>query len=198
MQIRMIICSRQTRRGGLGVPQLLPGISKPMVWLCWGFAQIWRRFFRCFFLAFIFQRDGNLHTGFWYNFCADFGALICAQIFLRRFCAQILRRFSLRRFLVLNTDFCADFPHIFLWSSGVLKIGVPESRKNAHKICGKICGVPTACPEEGSPLHLCCLEKTASHTIAARRKKSRGACECPSKHLGAQRPAFICSRIFQK
>ena len=24
----------------------------------WGFAQIWRRFFRCFFLALIFQRDG--------------------------------------------------------------------------------------------------------------------------------------------
>ena len=151
---------------------------------CWGFAQTWRRFFRCFFLAFIFQRDGICTPVF------DKFALIVVRRFmrrfLRRFIAQISVRRFLRRFLVLNqcadvsADFCADFPQIFLRSFGTLKIGVSESRKNAHKICGKICGIPTACPGEGSPLHLCCLEKTASHTIAARRKQSRGACECPS------------------
>ena len=30
----------------------------------------------------------NLHTGPWYDFCADFGVLIFAQIFAQIFCAD--------------------------------------------------------------------------------------------------------------
>ena len=136
--------------------------------------------FSVIFSGFHLPERQNLHTNFWYNFCADFGALIYAQIFAQIFCADFRAQIFAQIFGAQCADFSADFPQIFLRSFGALKIGVPESRKNAHKICGKICGVPTACPGDGSPLHLCCLEKGASHTIAARRKQSRGPCECPS------------------
>ena len=69
----------------------------------WGFAQIWRRFFLCFFLAFIFQREVQeiITPTCGTVYCADFGALIYAQIFAQIFCADFVRRF-LRRFFVRN------------------------------------------------------------------------------------------------
>ena len=78
-------------------------------------------------LASIFQRK-NVQTGFYADFgcadsCADFGAQIFAQILGAQTFAQIFRRFT-----------------------GARKIGVPESRKNVQRICGKICGVPMALP----------------------------------------------------
>ena len=71
--------------------------------------------------------------------------------FLHRFCAQTL----VRRFLCADCCVqifgvqCADFPQIFLRRFGASEIGVPESRKIAHKISRKICCVPTACPGRG-------------------------------------------------
>ena len=50
-------------------------------------------------------------------------------------------------------------------------------------------GVPTACPGRGP--------YSISHMIAPRSKQSRRTCERPSWHVGAARPAFICSKIFQ-
>ena len=114
----------------------------------WGFAQIWRTFF-CFLLAFIFQGEEIITPIFGTVFCADFGALIYEQIFARIFCADFVCRF-LRRFFVCNVQILAQilaqiFAQTFLRRSGASEIGVPESRKNARKICGKT----RACPERG-------------------------------------------------
>ena len=65
-----------------------------------------------------------------------FGAQIFAPIFAQIF-AQILAQIF------------ADFPQMFLRHFGALKIGVPESCKNALKISRKICGVPMALPGGG-------------------------------------------------
>ena len=85
--------------------------------------QIRKRKKKAFFLRYpliclnphLFYPHWRLDTGFWYNFCADFGAQIYAQIFCAYFCAQIfaqifgahclMRRFF-RRFL---RRFSADF-----------------------------------------------------------------------------------------
>ena len=80
----------------------------------WGFAQIWRRFLRCFLLAFIFQRDGIFTPVFDTIFALIVVCRFMRRV-LRRFIAQISVRRFLRRFLVLNqcadvfTEFCADF-----------------------------------------------------------------------------------------
>ena len=123
-----------------------------------GFCTNLAQFFLCFVLAFIFQRDGIFTPVIGTIF-----ALILVRWFmrnfLRRFFAQIfMRRFScadfwcaMRRFFAY---FRADFPQIFLRGFGALKIGVPESRKNADKICRKSAasqrpvpgGVPTPSP----------------------------------------------------
>ena len=60
------------------------------------------------FSGFHLPERQNLHTGSWYNFCADFGALIYVQIFAHIFFA----------------DFCAQniaqiFLLLFLWGFGV-------------------------------------------------------------------------------
>ena len=61
------------------------------------------------------------------GFCADFWcADVCTHVWCLDFCAC----------------FCADFPQISLRCLGTWKIGVPASRKNAKKICGKIRGIP--------------------------------------------------------
>ena len=49
----------------------------------------------------------------------------------------------------------------------------------------------------GSPLHVLSLQQTACHTIAARPMHPRRACERPLWHLGATRPAFVCSNILK-
>ena len=101
--------------------------------------------FFCVFSAFTLQGEEIITPIFGTVFCADFGALIYAQIFAQIFCADFLRRF-LRRFFVRGAQILAQ---IFLRRFGASKIGVPESRKNARKICGKICCVPRACPRTG-------------------------------------------------
>ena len=165
----------------------------------WGFAQIWRRFFLRLLLTYIFQKDKKTITLILGTvFYADFGAQIFAQIFCADFVRRFLRRFFVRDAQIIVQIFAQIFHRFFLRRSGASKIGVPESRKNARKICGKICCVPRACPGKGPLLHFCCLERTACHTTAARHKQLRRACECPSWHLRAQRPAFVCSKIFQK
>ena len=68
----------------------------------WGFAQVWRRCFLCFFLASIFQTNRMFKP----VFCADFGAQIFAPIFGAQIFAPILRRFLVHRFL---RPFCAHF-----------------------------------------------------------------------------------------
>ena len=161
----------------------------------WGFAQVWRRFDLSFFFCLPSSRKRNVQTGFMRRFL------------VRRFLRPFLRRFLVCRFLVCRflcrflvrrfcTDFRADFPQIFLrrFNFGISKKGVPESRKNAQKICG----VPMALPGRGTPFHLCFIELTACHTIAARPTHSRRACERPPWHLWAERDAWICSKIFQK
>ena len=125
--------------------------------------------------------------------CADFCAHFCADFWSADF-AQIMQILGAQIFAA----FRADFPQIFVRRFGVLKIGVPESRKNAQKICGKNLWRPMALPGRGSPFHLCFLEQTASHTIAARPTYSRRACDRPPSHLWAERHAWICSKIFRK
>ena len=103
----------------------------------------------CVFLAFVFQRVGIFTPVLWYDFCADFGALIFAQIFCADFCAQIFAQIFGAQCADSSADFCADFPQIYLQGFGASQMGVPESRKNAHKICRIIRGVPTACAGRG-------------------------------------------------
>ena len=74
------------------------------------------------------------------------------------------------------------------------KIGVPESRQKSARKNRR----PNGLSREDSLLHLRCLVNAACHTMAARPKHSRRACERPSWHLGAQRPGFVCSKTFQK
>ena len=80
----------------------------------WGFAQIWRRFFLCFFLAFIFHREEIITPIFGTVICTDFGALIYAQIFEQIFCADFVRRF-LRRSFVRNAHILAQIFRIFFF-----------------------------------------------------------------------------------
>ena len=88
----------------------------------------------------------------WTDLCADFGADFLRRFLCADFCAQIFGA----QCVDFSADFCTDFPRIFLRGFGALKIGVLESRKNVHKIIGKICGVPTACPGSG-PYSICVL-----------------------------------------
>ena len=105
----------------------------------------------------------NVQTGFLRRFFGAqiLGAQIFAPIFAQIFGAQI-------------------FAPIFAQIWRLKKIGVPESRKNAQKIRGKICGRPNGPARGGTPFHLRFLEQTARHTIAARPTYSRRACERPS------------------
>ena len=77
---------------------------------------------------------------------------------MRRFLARFIREdFYAKSGRALRnycTDSCSDFPQTFLRRSGALRRGGPESRKNLHKIGWKICSVPMACPQVGSPFHL--------------------------------------------
>ena len=157
-------------------------------------------FFFFFFSGFYLPENGMFKpvfcAAFWCaDFCADFCAHFCADFRCADFCADFCAEFWC-------TDFCADFrsdfPQIFLRRFGALKIGVPESRKNAQKICGKICGVSMALQGRGFPIPSLLLEQTARDTIAARPTYSRRACEHPPWHLWAERHAWICSKIFQK
>ena len=69
------------------------------------------------------------------DFCADF-----ANIFARMNCAQIFAQ-------VVGAQICPlIFAQILRRCFGALKTGIPESRKNPHNICTKICGVPLALP----------------------------------------------------
>ena len=122
----------------------------------------------CFFESFGLQAD----------FCAHF----CTDIWCADSCADF---------------WCEDFPQTFCFDVLALKkTGVPESRKHAHKISGRICGVPVALPG-GYLFHLRFLEQTARHTITARPTHSRRACERSLWHLWAERHACICSKTFQ-
>ena len=87
----------------------------------------------------------RLRADFCADFCADiapifaqiFGAQILVQIIVQIFGAQIIARI---------------FAQIFLRRFRALKIDVPEPRKNAKKICGKICGVSSRQHVTQSPL----------------------------------------------
>ena len=99
----------------------------------WGFAQVWRRFFSGFHLP----ERRNVQTDCLHTFlvrrflCSSFCADVLGADFCTEFCCA---------------DLCADSPQIFLRRFGTLKPGVPETRKNAHKICSKLSGVPMALP----------------------------------------------------
>ena len=105
-------------------------------------------FFVFFFLASIFQKTECSNRFFAQIFGAQIFAQIFAPIFAQIFGAQIFCADFCSDFWCADfcADFRADFPQIFLRRFGALKIGVPESRKNAQKICGKIFGVPMALP----------------------------------------------------
>ena len=129
-------------------PKLFLAHKKPC-W-GWGFAQIWRRFLFVFsFRLSFFKETESSHRSVARFWCADFGALISAQIFAQIFfAAQISAEIFGVQCADFSADFCADFPAEF--SSGFWRNkSVPEPRKNVHKICGKICGVPIACPGRG-------------------------------------------------
>ena len=93
---RISVCALFSHTNPFAYPLIL-GLG-----FCTNLAQIFSVFF--FWLNHLPERR-NLHTGFWYNFCADFGALIYAQIFCADFCAQI--------FAQIFGAQCADFPLIF-------------------------------------------------------------------------------------
>ena len=107
----------------------------------WGFV-LWRRVFCIPFLASIFHLPGRQNFEVLRSLVRCF--LVCS--FLHRFLCTFLRRsfvrgFEVRRFLLrFLCRYSADFPSTF-WC---FKIGVPESSKNEHKICGNICNVPMA------------------------------------------------------
>ena len=99
-------------------------------------------FFLCFFFASIFQTNGMLKPVFCADFwCADFCAHFCALFWCADFCAHFCADLWCADFCA---HFCAHFPQIFLRRFGAWKIGVPESRKNAQKMRGKIRGVRMA------------------------------------------------------
>ena len=100
---------------------------------------------------------------FW---CADFGAQIFAQLLYADYVSRFLHRLSVR-----NAQIFLQILHRFSTGVLALKIGVPESSKKCAQ---------NLLSWEGSLLHLCCLEKKASHTIATRRKQSRRGYERPS------------------
>ena len=125
----------------------------------WDCAQVWRRLL---FLASIFQANGM------------FKPVFCADFLVRRFLRPIFTQtFGSQIFVLI-------FRRFFFNILALAKIGVPESRKNAQKICGKICGVRMAPLGGGTPFHVRFLEQTARHTTAARPTYSRRACERPS------------------
>ena len=89
------------------------------------------------FWGFHLTERWNFHTDSCREFCRS-----------ADFCTDSMRRF-------LWVDFCADFwctmrrfradsPLIFLGRFGAWKIVVPEPCIIVHKVCRKICGVPTA------------------------------------------------------
>ena len=117
----------------------------------WGFAQIWRRFFLCFFFSgFHLPERGDHHTDLWYaEFCADF----CAD-FVRRF----LSRFSERNAQILVQIFAQIFRRFFF---GVLalqkevfqshaKIRANSAEKSAASQGPVPGGVPTPFPLPGA------------------------------------------------
>ena len=63
-----------------------------------------------FFSGFHLPERRKFHTGFWYNLCAAFGALIYAQIFAQIFCTDSCAQIF-AQILVLNAQ---SFPLIFL------------------------------------------------------------------------------------
>ena len=80
------------------------------------------------------------HTDSWtYCACTSCGALIYAQMFVQIFCAHFLFDF-----LVRNAQIILQIFHRFFFGVSAVYEFVPESRKNPHKICGRICGVPMA------------------------------------------------------
>ena len=95
--------------------------------------------------------------------------------------ALILVRWFVNRFLCKDfcADFCArcaDFPQISAqifhnFSSGFWRFKSRCSRvtQKCTQDLRKYLRRPNGLSREGSLLHLCCLEKTASHTIAAKR-----------------------------
>ena len=150
-------------------------------WYCnfwgWGFAQIWRFFGGG---GFHLPENGMFKPVFCADFwCADFCADFCAHLYADFWCA----------------DLCADFRADF----GALKIGVPESCKNAQKICGKICGVPMAMPR--GVAHSVSAFSSRQHVAQSppgRPTYSRRACERPPWHFWAERHAWICSKTLRK
>ena len=80
------------------------------------------------FSGFHLPERRNLDIGSWYNFCADIGALIYAQIFATDFCLQFVQILGAQ-----CADFCADFSADFSSTFWFFKIGVPESRKMRTK-----------------------------------------------------------------
>ena len=144
-----------------------------------------------FFPGFHLPENGMFKPVFWADFwCADFCAHSCADFwcadFLHPFCAD-----------VWCADFCADFRADFsstFWRlknrcSRVTQKCAENLRKNLRRPNGP-------CQGGGTPFHLCFLEQTARHTIAASPTYSRRACERPPWHLWAERHASICSRFF--
>ena len=113
----------------------------------WGFcASLAQIFFVFFFLASIFQTNRMFKPVFCADFwCADFCAHFCAHFRCADFCAHFCADFWCADFCAqFCAHFCAHFPQIFLRRFGAWKIGVPESRKNAQKMRGKMRGIRMA------------------------------------------------------
>ena len=161
------------------------GLNEIELW-GWGFAQFWRR---CFF-EFYFLRSGfhlpekwKVQTGFRKDFCAQILAQIFAPIFAQIFGAQILRRF-LRRF---SADLSLTF-----WR--LKKIGFPESRKDAQKICSVATALLGRVHHSISAFlsrQLVTQSPLGPHTQGEQHVSDS---ERPSWQLWAERHACICSK----
>ena len=132
-------------RDGPGVP--IPLLKSTLHLLGLGFcASLAQIFFVFFFLASIFQTNRMFKPVFCADFwCADFCAHFCAHFWCADFCAHFCADFWCADFCAqFCAHFCAHFPQIFLRRFGAWKIGVPESRKNAQKMRGKMRGIRMA------------------------------------------------------
>ena len=117
-------------------------------------------FFSVFFGSYLPER-WNFHSDSWYNYCADFGALIVAQISTCvEFYAQKFAQIFGAQCADHCTDYCADFLQIFLPHFGAFKINYRSSRvtQKCAENLQRNPWRPNGLSREGSLLNRGCLE----------------------------------------
>ena len=158
---------------------------------CANLAQIFLYLCVCFFAGFHLPERQHFSP-----ILGTIFALILVCWILRSFFMQILHNFLCADFYTdfwcTMPDYCAYLLRRFS-ALALKKKGVPESRKNLHKICGKICGIPTASLQR-DPYSISAALSRQHVTQYPPTPSTQG--EHVSVHYGTLGPK-ACSRLLQ-